>query len=185
MYGGDPRSAMINAILNMGGNPFKSNPFMQMLLQTAPGLAMTNALSNIGAKPDDIQAMGGPEQMLGNFMQGQIKNGNVFSTLAQAGSNLPGYMNQIRDYQGKVGSMDPTQISPFASMLEGQLSDAQGVGGLLQALYAPGLGGLAKDWMSGVNANLAGTTNRYARDFAENGNMADPPNFFDAVFGRR
>lgn len=185
-YGGDPRSAMINAILNSGGNPFKSSPFMKMLLQTAPGLQATHMLSNIGAKPNDIGGMGGEGQMFGDFLKSSLAGGNIYGQLRGAASNLPNYVNQLRDYQSQVKdqSIQGPQISPFAAALEEMLGDAGGMGKLLTSLYAPSLGALAQPWASGLQDSLAGATNRMANDFSRSGDPLNPPNFFDYIFGR-
>lgn len=185
-YGQDPRSAMINAILNSGGNPFKSSPFMKMLLQAAPGLQMTHMLSNIGAKPNDVGAMGGEGQMFGDFLKSSLAGGNIFGQLRNAASNLPNYVNQLRDYQDQVagGNIQGPQISPFAAALEELMGDQGGMGKLLTSLYAPSLGNLAQPWAAGLQDSLTGATNRMANDFARSGDIQNPPNFFDYIFGR-
>lgn len=188
-YGGDPRSAMINAILNSGGNPFKSSPFMKMLLATAPGLQAVHMLSNIGAKPDDIGGAGGQGQMFGDFLKSSLGGGNIFGQLRGAASQLPNYVGQLGDYQNQVkaGGIQGSQISPFAAALEEMMNDPQGMGKILTSLYAPSLGSLAQPWAGGLQDSLASTTNRYANDFAggKAGSVTDPANFFDYVFGRR
>lgn len=175
---------MINAILNSGGNPFRSSPFMKMLLATAPGLQAVHMLSNIGAKPDDIGGMGGQPQMFGDFLKSSLAGGNIFGQLRGAASQLPGYVDQLRGYQDQVGAgtIQNGQISPFAAALEEMLGDAGGVGKLLTSLYAPGLGSLAQPWASSLQDSLAGTTNRMANEFAQSGNPLSPPNFFDYVW---
>lgn len=185
-YGQDARSAMINAILNSGGNPFKSSPFMKLLLQTAPGLQMTHMLSNIGAKPNDIGGMGGEGQMFGDFLKSSLAGGNIYGQLRNAASNLPNYANQLRDYQGQVasGGIQGPQISPFAAQLEELMGDQGGMGKLLTSLYAPTLGNLATPWASALQDSLTGATNRMSNDFARGGDILNPPNFFDYIFGR-
>lgn len=186
-YGGDPRQAMINAILNNGGNPFSSSPFMRMLLSMAPGLQAASYLTNIGAKPNDIAGNGGTGQMFGDFLKGQLSGGNnIFRTLSGVASNLPNYMNQLRDYQAQVksGDIPNGQISPFAAELESQLQDPQGMGNLMTSLYAPGLGSLARPFASGLQSNLGAQYNRMANEFGRAGDPLNPPNFFDYVFGR-
>jgi hypothetical protein len=186
-YGGDPREAMINAILNMGGNPFSSSPMMKMLLSLAPGLQATEFLSNIGAKPTDIQGMGGQGKMFGDFLQNAIGGGgNIFSTLSNTFSQLPQYMNQLRDYQNQVksGGIAGGQISPFAASLEDQLSSPSGMGNLMTSLIAPSLGSLGRPYAGALQDVLGAQNNRMLNEFGQSGNLANPPNFFDYVFGR-
>lgn len=185
-YGGDPRQAMINAILNNGGNPFTSSPIMKILLSTAPGLQAAHMLTNIGANPNDVNAMGGTGQMFGDFLKGQLSGGNIFNTLSGVSSQLPQYMNQLRDYQEQVkgGAFANGGISPFAAALEDQIGDASGMGRLMTALQAPGLGSLGQSWAGALNSGLGAKQNAMWNQFAQGGDPQNPPNFFDYVFGR-
>jgi hypothetical protein len=188
LYGQDPREAMVNAILDMGGNPFVSSPIMKMLLSLAPGLQTVNYLTNIGAKPNDIQGMGGQGQMFGDFLKHSLGQGggNIFGTLASTAANLPMYMNQLRDYQGQVknGSIQNGDVSPFAASLEDQLSGPQGMGNLMTSLYAPSLGALARPWAGGLQDVLASKNRQMLTDYGNQPDKLAVPNFFDYVFGR-
>jgi hypothetical protein len=142
-------------------------------------------LSNIGAKPQDIDAMGGQSQMLGDFMQHALKGGNAFSMLSNASANLPGYMNQLRDYQQNINSNSTNgQISPFAATLEDQIGDKAGMARLLASLQAPGLGGLAQPWANALQGSLSGANQRMLTDFGNAPAGTQPPSFMDYIFGK-
>lgn len=187
LYGGDPTAAMMAILNGMGINPYRANPFVQRLLQTAPGLQSAWQLSNIGAKRNDIEANGGVGQMFADFLRGELGRGSVFSTLSNTANNLGSYANQMRDMYGQVGSMDLTQISPFLAMLDQQLNNPMQFAELFSNLTAPSLGPLGKSYEKGVRDNVFGAAQARLRP-PDQGGQADlfgGPSFFEYIMGRR
>jgi hypothetical protein len=185
LYGGDPTTAMMAVLQKMGYNPFKTNPFVSMLMQAAPGLQSAWQLSNIGANADDMSANGGPAQMFGDFLGHEIGSGSVFSTLRNASQNLPGYLGQIRDLQDRLGQgADPTKIPVFLDQLESTLNSPGGFAKLQSGLVDPLLGqALSRSYNNSLGAASQGAYTRYVED--PQFGTPQAPNFFDFLMRGR
>ncbi len=187
LYGGDPVAAMMAVLQNMGVNPFRSNPFVQRILQSAPGLQSAWQLSNIGAKGDDIEGMGGVGQMFNQFLQGQLSNGSIFSTLANARQNMGNYANQMNQLYGQVGTQDMSNLAPFLGQLDEQLNDPSGFARLYSSLAAPGLGPLGQSMDRAIKNNVYGAARNRLLPPEQGGqqDLLTGPTFFDYIMGRR
>lgn len=189
LYGGDPTAAMMAVMRQMGINPFITNPFVQHLLQTAPGLRNAWNLSNIGAKQNDIEANGGVGQMFGDFLRGQLQGGNVSGTLAQARNNLPNYTNQIRGMYDQItqpGMLD--SLPPFLKELDEALNNPSQFANLYGSLASPSLGGLGDSYQKAVRANVfSQAQNRLLPPGAQGGqtDLISGPTFLEWIMGKR
>jgi hypothetical protein len=188
LYGGDPTSAMLAVLRNMGVNTFSANPFLSRLLQTAPGLQAAWQLSNIGAKGDDIEGEGGVGQMFNKFLQNQIGGGNIFSTLANARQNMGNYSGQLRDLTQQVtNGMDPESVPAFLRQLDTRLQNPNEFAELYGSLMAPALGDLGKSYQSALNASTFNTAQNRLRppDAGGQADLISGPTFFEWIMGRR
>lgn len=183
----DPSTAMLSILRGMGYNPFKNNPFVQKMMQAAPGLQSAWQLSNIGANVNDLDANGGPDQMFGNFLQNQLQNGSVFSTLANARQNMGNYTNQLSSLQQKLndpnGGVDVNQLPAFLEALTNRLDNPNEWAKLFGSLAAPGLGSMARPFQNTLNA---ASNNAYI-DRANAPSFGQPtaPDFFEWIMGKR
>lgn len=189
LYGGDPTAAMMAIMREMNINPFRSNPFVQRLLQTAPGLQSAWQLSNIGAKNSDIQGEGGVGNMFGNFLRSQLQGGDVFGTLANASSNLGNYAGQMRSMYDKLPTMNQADAPPFLKELDEMLSNPMALAKMIGSLNAPGLGPLGQSYESSLRSNIFSQAQNRLRPPDQGGQedlITDAgPTFFEWIMGRR
>lgn len=184
----DPQQAMINAILDAGGNPYTTNPFMRMLLQTAPGLMQAVAMQNIGTTADQIAGRGGEGALYRDMLMGALGNngGNAYQILGNQTSQFKGITDQLtqrqRDLAAGSGNILPGDVSPFAGVLEEMFSSPEGVSSLYSNAASPFLGsGLAQANRRGLNASLFGANRRLADD-PQSKDIGAPTNFWDYIF---
>lgn len=185
----DPEQAMLNVLMDRGYNPFKTNPFIGDILGTAGGLSNLFQLSNIGANANDINAMGGPDEMFKNFLISQLSNGSIFSSLAGGQQNFGNYMGQLRALQSRLGDpnnpMDVTQLPPFLGALENQLNSPKGFQSIFSSFTDPLLGpSLGKSFDRSLAAGLQSGWRNYLQP-SVTPDIENPPNFFDYIMGRR
>lgn len=183
----DPQMAMMNVLMDRGYNPFKTNPFVSQIMNAAGGLGNLWQLSNIGAKPGDIAANGGPEAMFRDFLVHQLSTGNTFGALAQGQQMFPQYLNQLRDMQQSInsGATPVTDVSSFVGGLESQLNSPKGFADVYGSLVSPLMGGLAGSYDKALNRSTFGGWRNYIGNPAITPDLANPPNFFDVLMGRR
>jgi hypothetical protein len=185
----DPEQAMLNVLMDRGYNPFRTNPFMGDILGSAKGLANLWMLSNVGANMNDINANGGVDTMFRDFLTNQLSNGSIFNSLGQGMANFGNYTNQIRGLQDRLGDpnakLDVTQTPPFLAMLESQLNSPGGFGQVYNSMASPLLGDkLGQSFNRGLQGGLASGWRQYLQP-QNTPDLANTPNFFDFILGRR
>lgn len=177
----DPRVAMMNSMQDAGLNPYQANPFMEMIMDAAPGLQasfmMRGARSNM--TPGDIDAAGGMGGLLRDHLTQALTSGNINSELSGARAQLgsvPMLLDQfaMRRAKGELG-MDE---NPFMGLLEAAFSNPQAAQSLISGVTTPGLGSerLSASYNRGLGAAMQGAVRRQAGDYGRATTPSGDPN---------
>lgn len=135
------QTAMQQAMMQQGRNPFSNTIYNKMMQRAAPGLGLTYMMQQ-AQNPNmtsAVQGAGGFKDYLMSALGGGGGGGggNIFDTLSGAAQQLPNFAQFLRDQNADPGSA--MQQNPFASALYSQLSDwgGQGIQQALAALNGP------------------------------------------------
>lgn len=163
---GDPAFAMQNALRDMGINPYRQNPFIADFMRAAPGLANAHIIQNAGARPEDVDAMGGTGAMFGSFLQDVLGRGAINSTLRDANSALgspgSGVFQTLSTYLDNLDNGGA--VNPYLNMLYERMDNPNEMGNLLGSLTAPRLGpALGQSYQRGLGASLGGSYRNYIK----------------------
>lgn len=179
----NPRFALQSAIQDMGGNPFRADPMMSMLMNAAPGLATSFLMQNVGITPGGMAAAGGEGEMFRNFLRGSLgSSGGVTSALSSAQSGMPGFLQQMTALQDqmKAGGQTLNLIAPFAQYLQDAMADPQGAAGMFGSLTTPFMSQrVGQSYLGGLQDAAGQGLRRRADDYARDGT---PRNFWDYLF---
>lgn len=161
----DPAFAMQSALIAQGINPYRANPFIKDYMDSAQGMALAHLIQNRGANTDDVEARGGPGQLFGDFLKGQIGSGSMLSTMQNARGQIgggagQGLLGELSAYADSV--LQGGKANPFMELLYQQAGTPSGLAGMLSSLTAPALGGKLGDaYERGTNRSMAGSARRY------------------------
>lgn len=164
----NPQIAMMSVLRDMGVNPFRTNPFVSAIMRSAPGLSALWQLSNIGANTNDLAANGGPGQMFGDFLRGQLQNGTIMSSLQGGVQNFGQYAGQLNDLTSRLNggpnALPISQIPPFLDSLESKLNSPNGFADIYGALAQPLLGrSLGQSFQQTLGTSALGAYDRFLR----------------------
>lgn len=192
----DPKSAMIQAMLDAGLNPYTANPFIELMMESAPGLQASFVMENAGQgglNQGGINEAGGAGSMLRNYLMDAIQNKSILSKTEGARRSLGGVPGMLNDYATqKARGLDANNINPFMEQMMALFGSPNSAGDAFTALTAPGLGSsrLARAFGSGMGAVTTGAVRRQA-DAGVPVGSGDPNNpslgnpFWEYIFGNR
>lgn len=180
----NPRFALQSAIQDMGGNPFRADPYLGMLMNSAQGLASSFMLNNLGTDASGIAGQGGEGAMFGKYLQGVLgESGGIGSTLAGANSQMGSYLGQLTDIQNQMasgGGGGLQNVNPFAQYIMDQMANPGGAAGLQASLTTPFMGRSVGQAYTGGLQDVAGQALRQrGQDLNQSGL---PRNFWDYLF---
>lgn len=139
-YADNPQLAMMNAFRDLGWSTY-NNPYVQRLLQAAPGLAVSY-LGQRGLGSANWNDVGASYGDYGQFLRNAIQGNNVMSTLGGAQGMFPQIVNAVRGHDQTVAQQGDgafARLNPFLSTLSGMMgaSTGQGAMGMYGNLFSP------------------------------------------------
>jgi hypothetical protein len=178
----NPRFALQSAIQDRGGNPFRADPYMSLLMNSAPGLATSFMMSNLGKNAEDVQGAGGEGEMFKQFLSGALGGNNgISAALSSATSGMPGFLQQLTQIQNQMnsGSTLPS-TNPFAQYIMDAMADPQGAAGLFGSLTTPFMSQrVGQSYLGGLQDVAGQGLRNRADDLTRSG---EPRNFWDYLF---
>lgn len=170
----DPTAAFTNALQDLGINPYRSNPFTEALKKNAQG-ARISYLSDMSKMPANVLSTPGyatPSEGFGNYLKGQISQGNLIGQMTRHAQDFGGTLDTVREYEKQLASgQNAADLNPYTAALRDIFAAENGKGalGAYGALRSPRLGAL-----SGSYGRAIGNVGDAAvRRFAQEGTLND------------
>ncbi len=178
----DPNEAFVNALRDIGVNPYRSNPFVTALQRGAQGSRVSFLADKVMGGTG--QNSGVPGQDYGAFLRQRLGSGtlmNEMSALADPG-HYGQVLNRVRGFQDQMNQgMNPTGLDPYMSALNDIFSADNGRGalGAYASLRAPNMGALGQSY----TRSLANFGDSAYRRFVQEGDLQSDP--WQWMFGSR
>lgn len=151
----DPTTAINNALMDMGVNPFNSgNPFVSFMQRAAPGLAAAFMIQNALGGATGQSAADTPDAFK-NFLGSSLVGGHALSGIAGMASKIPDVVAKIRATAGTGGTAQDQ--NPYLYELNNLMGSGfgEGTAGILSSLLGPSMNrGLAGGYKSGLEKAL-------------------------------
>lgn len=172
----DPTTALNNAMLDTGLNPYSANPFMEMYKRAAPGLAFSYAgdMAAGGLYGNPTETRGAPD--FGSYLRNAISGGGVMDRLraySGGGGMGQGYggglfnaVSNARRYNSARASGLQANFNPYVAYIADAMAanNGRGLTDLMLSATAPTLGStdLARSYRSGLDASYGGALRNIA-----------------------
>lgn len=176
----DPNTAFTNALRKMGVNPNRSNPFVTQLQKYAPASRVA-FLGDFAQRPTQMGTpnYASPEAMYGNYLQGQLQQGNLVGSTNAAANNFGSLLAQVKAFEDQLGAgTNITSLNPYTAALRDlfRSDDSMGALGAYASLRAPRMGSLGSSYARAIqSAGQSAQANYYNQ-----GNIHSDP--FDWLF---
>lgn len=152
----NPQSAIIQAFLDRGMNPYSNNALMKIMLQEAQGLGSAYYVNRgaAGANPES------PSDDFASYLSNVLSSGDISGELRRARSNIPSMFNRLNEYESSFARDGGGVLNPLLAGLKTLLDPAQGgvgnLSGLLQNLFSGA--GLTRSMRQGLGTQIESGT---------------------------